>query len=304
MKVYRKWKRKMTREEFKNLVNNGIVILDGGTGSHFIAAGMPKGVCAEKWILENPEVLMKLQGAYADAGSNIVYASTFGANRERLKSTKSADIIEKLNKENIALSKAATGGRTLIAGDMSMTGITVLPDEDDEDEGFLEAIEIYKEQAKLLDEGGCDLFVVETMINLEEARAAVKAIREVSDRPIMVSMTFEGARTLYGDSPETVAEVLTEAGADAIGANCSTGPANMKAIIEAMVQNTDLPVIAKPNAGLPHQGEDGRISYDMSAAEFAEEMMQLLDAGARIVGGCCGTGPEYIGKLAEKVKAR
>lgn len=296
----------MTKEEFRNLVGKGIVVLDGGTGSHFIAAGMPQGVCAEKWILENPEVLMKLQGAYADAGSNIVYASTFGANSARLKSTKNDKIIDKINKENIALSKAATGGRTLIAGDMSMTGIMILPpeDEDEEDEGFLEAVEVYKEQAKLLEEGGCDLFVVETMINLEDARAAVKAIREVSELPIMVSMTFEGAKTLYGDFPEDIARVLTEAGADAIGANCSTGPANMKSIIEAMAANTDLPIIAKPNAGLPHQDENGKITYDMDADTFADEMMQLIEAGARLVGGCCGTGPEYIEKLANKIKNR
>lgn len=294
----------MTRDEFKQLAENNILILDGATGSHLIAAGMPAGICAEKWALENPDVLMKLQNDYAKAGSNIVYASTFGANRTRLTGFNNADIIEKLNKEMVALSKAATEGKCLIAGDMSMTGIMVLPDEDDEDEGFLEAVEVYREQAAFLAQAGCDLFVVETMISLEDARAAVKAIREISDLPIMVSMTFEGSRTLYGDTPETVARVLTEAGADAIGANCSTGPENMKPIIEAMAANTSLPIIAKPNAGLPHTDENGKPAYDMTDDEFAEEMMMLLDAGAGIVGGCCGTGPSFIRKLAEKVKAR
>ena len=292
----------MTREEFKRLTGERIVLLDGGTGTFFIAKGMPQNVCTEEWIMEHPELLNELQGGYAQAGSDIVMAPTFGANRNRLKGTRKDSEIEKINTENVRLSKIATGGKTLVAGDMSMTGLVIYPDDD---ESFDEAAEVYKEQAQILADAGCDLFAVETMISLEDARAAVRGIRMVSDLPIMVTMTFEqNGRTLYGDTPEAVAEILTEEGVDAVGTNCSSGPVNMLPIIRAMAAKTSLPIIAKPNAGLPKQDADGKVTYDLSPEDFAGEMMQLLDAGAKIVGGCCGTTPKHIEKLAEAVKNR
>ena len=292
----------MTREEFKKLVSENIVILDGATGSNLIAAGMPQGVCPEVWTIENPEAVTRLQKEYAEAGSMIVYAPTFGANSERLKGYGKATEVERINAENVAISKAAVsgdfdvpGGRILVAGDMSMTGMIIYPDDD---ESFDEAVDVYKEQAEALIKAGVDLFIVETMISLEDARAAVHAIREVCDLPVMVTMSFEtNMRTLYGDTPESVAEVLTEEGADAIGSNCSSGPANMVPVIKAMKAVTDLPLIAKPNAGLPQTGADGKVTYDLAPEGFAEQMKELIDNGAVIVGGCCGTTPAYIRSL-------
>ena len=285
----------MTREEFKKMVSENIVILDGATGSNLIAAGMPQGVCPEVWTIENPEAVTELQKKYAEAGSMIVYAPTFGGNSERLKGYGKSGEVERINTENVALSKAAVSGsdgNILVAGDMSMTGMIIYPDDD---ESFDEAVDVYKEQAEALVKAGADLFVVETMISLEDARAAVHAIREVCDLPVMVTMSFEtNLRTLYGDTPESVAEVLTEAGADAIGSNCSSGPANMVPVIKAMKAVTDLPLIANPNAGLPQTGADGKVTYDLSPEGFAEQMKELIEAGAVIVGGCCGTTPEYI----------
>ena len=289
----------MTREEFRELTQKQIVFLDGATGTHLIAAGMPQGICAEAWVREHPEVVLQLQNAYVEAGSNIIIAPTFGANRVRLKGFGKDKDIAMLNTENVKLSKEAAAGRALVAGNVSMTGLIIYPDDD---ESFDEAVDVYKEQAELLAAAGCDLFAVETMISLEDARAALHAIKAVTDLPVMVTMSFEAnGRTLYGDKPETVAEVLTEEGADAVGTNCSTGPEHMKSIIEIMTSVTKLPVIAKPNAGLPKPGPDGSVTYDLSAQDFADGVKQLVDAGARIAGGCCGTGPEYIRLLRESL---
>lgn len=292
----------MTREDFRKLTEKQILLLDGGTGTYLIDQGMPHGVCVEAWVNEHAEVLQNLQKGYAEAGSNLVMAPTFGANRERLNSYGKADDIERLNRENVQISRQAVdavASGVLVAGNMSMTGMIIYPDDD---ESFDEAVEVYKEQASLLAQAGCDLFAIETMISLEDARAAVRGIKAVSDLPIMVTMSFEeNLRTLYGDTPEDAARVLTEEGADAVGANCSAGPDAMQQVIEKMVSVTDLPVIAKPNAGKPKPGPDGKVSYDLSPEDFAQGMTRLLKAGARIVGGCCGTTPDYIRELKKLI---
>ena len=290
----------MTREEFRQLTDNRITIYDGATGSWLMAHGMPKGVCPEEWVKDHADVLKTLQSGYVDAGSQIILAPTFGANRERLKGYRKDGEIVTLNTENVRISKEASAGKAFVAGDMSMTGLIIYPDDD---ESFDEAVEVYKEQAQILLDAGVDLFAVETMISLEDARAAVHAIREICDLPIIATMSFEAnGRTLYGDTPEDAAQVLTEEGADAVGINCSTGPDNVLPLIEAMRAATDLPIIAKPNAGLPQPQADGSVTYDMNAEDFAKHMKPLIIAGATIVGGCCGTTPEYIRKLVEVVR--
>lgn len=289
----------MTREEFRELTKK-VTLYDGGTGTYLMAHGMPNNACTEVWVNENPQVLTELQRGYVQAGSQIILAPTFGANRERLRSHRIEDQIVRLNTENVALSKAAADGKALVAGDMSMSGLIIYPDDD---ESFDEAVEVYREQAELLVKAGVDLFTVETMISLEDARAALKAIRDVSDLPVMVTLSFEtNQRTLYGDTPENAAKVLTDEGADAVGTNCSTGPENMKPIIEIMAGATSLPIIAKPNAGMPKPGPDGRDIYDLGPEDYVKGMLPLIDAGAKIVGGCCGTTPEYIRALAQALK--
>lgn len=286
----------MTREEFRQLTKDGITLYDGATGSNLMAAGMSRGVCPEAWILEHPQVLTDLQKAYVEAGSRILLAPTFGANRERLKGYKKDGEIRKLNEENVRLSREAAGGKALVAGDISMSGVMIYPDDD---ESLEEAMEVYREQAQILAGTGVDLFVVETMISLEDAKAALRSIREVSELPVMVTMSFEtNGRTLYGDRPEDAAGILTEEGADAVGINCSAGPELILPYLEAMRKATDLPLIAKPNAGLPKTASDGTVTYDMSVEEFVRHMRELIRAGASIVGGCCGTTPEYIRGLA------
>lgn len=288
----------MTREEFKTLGNGYPVYLDGATGSNLLKRGMPAGVCPEKWILENRETLIGLQREYVEAGTNILYAPTFSANAVKLKEYGLADRIGQMNRELAALSKEAAGGRCLVAGDLTMTGEQLAPMGTMD---FEQLIGIYKEQIGYLADAGVDLLVVETMMSLQESRAALIAAKECCDLPVMVTMTFEAdGRTLYGTDARTAAVVLESLGASAVGANCSTGPDRMADIIRAMAEVASIPIIAKPNAGLPSLDAEGNTVYDMGSDEFADGMVQLVEAGASILGGCCGTAPEYIRKLKER----
>lgn len=288
----------MTRQEFAELTKNGPVILDGATGTNLQNAGMPVGVCPEQWILENPDVMVKLQEDYVAAGTNILYAPTFTANRIKLEEYGLQDRLEEMNRELIAISKRAAKGRALVAADMTMTGQQLYPIGD---LMFEDLVDVYKEQARVMAEAGADLFVVETMMSLQECRAAVLAIKEVCDLPVMVSLTYNpDGRTLYGTEPATATVVLQGLGADAIGINCSTGPEDMIEPVRQMAQFATIPILAKPNAGLPEL-ENGKTVYRTDAAEFASWGKKLVEAGAAIIGGCCGTMPEHIRALSEAV---
>ena len=289
----------MTREEFKEL-SKEILYLDGATGSNLVREGMPSGVCPEQWILEHPDVMLRLQKAYVAAGTDILYAPTFTSNRVKLAEYGLDNRMEQMIYELVGISKeaavSAQGRRVYVAGDLTMTGQQLKPMGTMELE---ELIDIYKEQILTLVKAGVDLLVVETMMSLAEARAALIAAKEVCELPVMVTMTFEeDGRALYGTDAETAAVVLESLGACAVGVNCSTGPAKMRRIVEMMAASTrEIPIIAKPNAGLPYLDEQGRTCYNMNAAEFAEEMRLLTEAGATILGGCCGTTPEFIREI-------
>ncbi len=289
----------MTKEQFAKLIKQGPVILDGATGTNLQKAGMPVGVCPEQWILENPEVMIKLQEDYVAAGTDILYAPTFTANRIKLEEYGLSDKLEEMNRELIAISKKAAKGKALVAADMTMTGQQLYPIGE---LMFEELVDVYKEQAKVLAEAGADLFVVEAMMSLQECRAAVIAIKEVCDLPIMVSLTYNpDGRTLYGTDPATATVVLQSLGADVIGINCSTGPEDMIEPVKEMAEYAVIPILAKPNAGLPEL-EDGVTVYKTGPEEFAACGKKLVEAGASIIGGCCGTTPEHIQALKNAVK--
>lgn len=289
----------MTKTEFAELVKKGPILLDGATGTNLQNAGMPVGVCPEQWILENPFVMIALQKAYVEAGTDILYAPTFTANRIKLDEYGLGDRLEEMNKELIALSKEAAQGKALVAADMTMTGQQLYPIGE---LMFEDLVDVYKEQAAVLANAGADLFVVETMMSLQESRAAVLAIREVCDLPIMVSLTYNpDGRTLYGTDPATATVVLQSLGADAIGINCSTGPEDMIVPVRKMAEYATIPILAKPNAGLPEL-ENGVTVYKTGPDEFAACGKQLVEAGASIIGGCCGTTPAHIKALKEAVK--
>lgn len=285
----------MNKEAFLKFCENRMVFLDGATGTNLMKAGMPAGVCPEKWILEHKDVMLKLQKAYVDAGSDIIYAPTFTGNRIKLSDYGLNDQIKEINTELVKLAKEAAGDKALVAGDITMTGRQLKPIGDLD---FEELVDVYKQQIKILEEAGCDILVVETMMSLQECRAALIAASEITDMAVMVTLTFEAdGRTLYGSDAAASAITLEAMGASAIGANCSTGPDKMEEVIRNMAQVTRIPIIAKPNAGLPSVDANGNTEYDMDADTFTEEIERLIGAGASILGGCCGSTPAYIEKL-------
>lgn len=290
----------MTKQEFQQLCRQRIIYLDGATGSNLMKAGMPVGVCPEQWILEHEQALVDLQTAYIEAGTDILYAPTFTANRIKLKEYDLENQIEEINTRLIKLSKTIAKDKALVAADLTMTGKQLKPMGPLD---FEELVDIYKEQIQYAEKAGADLIVIETMMSLQETRAAAIAAMEVSRLPVMATLTFESdGRTLFGSDAKSAAITLSHLHVDAIGANCSTGPDQMCRIIEAMAEVTDIPLIAKPNAGLPSLDENGMTVYDMDSDTFSEQMIQIVESGATILGGCCGTSPEYIKKLADKTK--
>ena len=289
----------MTKQEFQNLFERGVVLLDGAAGTNLQQAGMPGNACPEQWILEHPDVMRSLQRSYVEAGTQILYAPTFTGNRIKLAEYGLADQLADINTRLVALAKEAAQGQAFVAGDLTMTGQQLYPLGELQ---FEQLVDIYKEQAKVLCDAGADLFVVETMMSLQETRAAVIAIKEICDLPVMASLTFEDdGRTLFGTNPETAVVVLQSLGVDAVGLNCSTGPMEMVEIVGQMYAYANIPILAKPNAGLPEL-ENGQTVYKTSPQEFAEAGKKLVAAGAAALGGCCGTTPAHIKALSQAVK--
>lgn len=290
----------MTREEFLQLAARGPVILDGATGSNLRKAGMPVGVCAEKWTLEHPEAILALQKAYVEAGSNIIYAPTFTANRINLSGYGLEGQLKEINTELVKLSKQAADGRAFVAGDITTTGKVLEPKGD---MSYQALFDVYAEQISALAEAGVDLIVAETMLTLEETTVALEASQAVCDLPVMCSLTLEAdGNLLYGGTVVEAFEALQELGAAAVGLNCSVGPNQLESVVSAMKAVAKIPVIAKPNAGMPTMDEHGVAHYDMAPAAFAASMKKLVWRGARIIGGCCGTDPEYIAALCGEIR--
>ncbi|MBU5428677.1 homocysteine S-methyltransferase family protein [Kineothrix sp. MSJ-39] len=291
----------MTKQEFREFYQNKLIYLDGATGSNLQKAGMPTGVCPEQWILEHPDAILELQRAFVEAGTNILYAPTFTANRIKLAEYGLEDHLVDMNTELVRLAKQAAGGKALVAGDITMTGRQLTPMGDMD---FEELIDVYKEQIRVLDQAGVDLLVVETMMSLQETRAALIAAKEVSSLPVIASLTFESDnKTLFGTDPMTAMLVLQALGADVVGTNCSTGPDQMCEVVRQMKQVAKIPVLAKPNAGLPKLDSEGRTVYEMDAETFGKEMCLLVEAGATFLGGCCGTTVNHIRSMVEKTSA-
>lgn len=280
----------MTKREFQELVKKGIVLLDGATGSNLMRAGMPRGVCTEQWVCENPQPLIELQKAYKEAGSQIVYAPTFSANRISLANHGLQDKVEKLNKTLIGISRKAVGTDCLVAGDLTTVGKQETP--------YEELLEAYKEQITAQIEAGADLLVAETMLGETEPMAVLDAAASLCGLPVMCTLTVESDGSLFfGGNVYDAAKALEDMGADAVGINCSTGPDQLLAVTENLRKAVDIPLIIKPNAGMPVIDAQGNPVYSMGAGEFARNMKRLVGAGADIVGGCCGTTPEYIREM-------
>ena len=295
----------MNDDTFKQLTGSGLILLDGATGTNLQAAGMPSGVCPELWILENPSVLQDLQRAYFAAGSQIVYAPTFGASRLKLVShqvdpNETSDINRRLTRLSTAVRdefRLANPGRTfLVAGDLAPTGRFLFPTGD---LSWAELIGTYREQVRAMLESDVDLFVIETMMDMGETRAAVRAVQAECDLPVMVSLTLEeNGRTLSGNSMLEGVVTFASMGVSAFGLNCSFGPERLGALLEPILPISPIPLLVKPNAGLPCL-IDGKTVFPMDPESFAQAMKPLIAKGVRLFGGCCGTKPAHIQALAQ-----
>ena len=269
-----------------------VLILDGATGTGLMAAGMPRGVCVERWVLEHPQVLTDWQKQYLAAGSRLLLTPTFGANRARLAQFGEQDNVAELTRRLAALTVEAADGKALVAGDVSPTGLFCEPFGD---ASFEELVAIYAEQIAALKEAGVDLIFAETMMSLGDVRAAVVAARDAG-LPVIASVTMDGgSRTLSGMMPEAAVLCLQAAGADAVGLNCSTGVEDMAALLPGMLRFARVPLAAKPNAGTPEA--------PLTPEAFGPLCAAMADEGALLLGGCCQSSPAHIAALTNALAA-
>ena len=289
----------MTKEQFRKLTEN-ILLLDGATGSNLMASGMPRGICTETWVIEHKEIFQKLQRAYIAAGSQVIYAPTFGGNRINLAKHGLTDRIEEINRTLVGYSRELAGDGVYVAGDITTSGSFITADGD---YTYDDAFKMYQEQVKILADAGIDLIAAETMINIEETLAAVDAANSVCDLPIMCTMTVEADGSIFsGGNAIEAAVSLEAAGADAVGINCSVGPDQLVSVVRSIKENVSIPVIAKPNAGMPTIDDKGNAGYSMNPEDFASYMKILIENGASVVGGCCGTTPAFIRALHDSIR--
>ena len=282
------------------LAGEEFLLFDGAMGTQLQERGLAAGELPELLCLTNAAEITQVHASYVEAGSEVVTTNTFGANALKLGSAeKVAEVF------SAAVSCARASGARYVAADIGPTGALLQP------MGTLpfdEAYELFAQQVVAASEAGADLFIIETMADLAEAKAALLAAKENSDLPVFVTMTFdEGGRTFLGTTPEVAALTLSSLGADAVGINCSLGPKDVAPLIERMLPYASCPVMAQANAGLP-QVRDGVTTYDIGVDEYCEAVGRMLDAGVTIVGGCCGTTPDYIrgekDLLASRVPAK
>ncbi len=302
----------MQRKDFAKHIQAGPMLLDGATGTWLQAHGMPTGVCPETWALAHHALLYDLHHAYFRAGAHIAVTCTFGANETKLAHYGiGPERVEALNRDLARLAVAArdaaqsapeaTTGPLLVSGNIGPTGRFLQP------AGDLAAddlVAIYRRQVRGLLAGGVDLFSIETMMDLGQMRAALRAVRAECALPVVATLTFDATgKTLSGDDPAAAAIALAAAGADAFGANCSTGPTDMGRLLATIPDPAPLPLVCKPNAGMPRV-EDGQTFFDMDPQTFSAQLLPFVRTGTcRLVGGCCGTTPEHIAVLARAIRA-
>ncbi len=277
-----------------------VIVADGATGTMLQKAGLPAGTPAERWVLENPDPIRDLQRAYVEAGSDLIIACTFGANRARLKHTGLADQLAEVNRRAVQIAREAAGDRAYVAADIGPTGELLAPI------GKLtyeQALEIFAEQATALAQAGVDVIYVETMSDLNEMKAAVAGAQQAaSDIPIFATFSFDHhGRTNMGVKPEQAAEMLQALGVAAFGANCGATLEMTEGAVAKMHEAApQAALIAKPNAGKPHMVGREAV-YDATPEDMAEYAKKFVALGARVVGGCCGSTPEHIKAIAEAV---
>ena len=283
----------------EKLAAGKVLVSDGATGSNLQRMGLPMGQAGEVWVLENPETVKTLAQAFFDAGSDILLTCTFGGTRIRLKDSNLEDEFVRINQKAIEIVKAVVrGSDVLVSGSLGPTGKMLAPF------GTLTAEEAQAEfaaQARVLCGGGVDLIVIETQFDLNEATAAVQGVRSVDqDIPLVCSFSFDrGTHTMMGVSPEVFAEKITALDVDVLGINCGRSLSENLEALKQLRQVTEKPIWFKPNAGLPEVDDEGRSCYAVSPKEMGALAPEWIEAGAQIVGGCCGTSPDHLAEIAK-----
>jgi len=277
------------------------VIFDGGMGSMLIARGLGPGESPETWNLEKPDAVAEVQRLYYEAGSDVVHTNSFGGSPVKLADRGLADQAERINRRAAEITKSVCPAGKLVAGDMGPTGKFLKPlgDLDPRD-----AEDSYRRQAGALLAGGADLISIETMYSLEETLTALRGAKSLGDVFVIASLTYNrtknGFFTMMGDGVPKAVTALQDAGADAIGSNCSLGSADMVELTAAIRAATPRPILIQPNAGKPLAVDDS-VVYRQTAVEFAADGLRIKAAGADMIGGCCGTNPDFIKELAKAV---
>lgn len=281
------------------LLLNQPVVTDGAWGTQIQMLGLEAGACPDAWNLDNPAAIEKVASSYVQAGSRVILTNTFGANRLMLERHGLSGKAAAINRAGAEISRKAAGDNAVVFGSMGPTGKMFFNGEVSEED--LSAA--FEEQATALAEGGVQGIVIETISELDEARIALKAAKKTG-LPVVVSLVYDSGqefdRTMMGTTPEEAANALKESGADVIGANCGMGIEFIMTVTKRLRAATDLPVWIKPNAGMPEVA-DGKVSYSINPAQFAEHAKDVVMAGANFIGGCCGTSPAFISELRKAI---
>ena len=291
----------MTTDFLSRLNSGDVLVAEGATGTNLQAVGLPPGTPSDEWVIDRPDAIASLHRAFLDAGCDIIMTCTFSANRIRFRSSRYADRVSEINRKAAQFAReiADDAGREVyVGGAMGPTGELLEPLGSARAQDVTDA---YAEQAAALAEGGVDFLILETFFAIEEARAAIDGVKSASDLPLVCSFSYDrGTRTMMGVSPTAMVEALGDLGLAAIGANCGTTPENMGLVVKELTAATTLPVWAKPNAGVP-SGDPP--SYDVDPAHLALHSVQFVADGACVVGGCCGTTPEHLKAIVERLGA-
>jgi 5-methyltetrahydrofolate--homocysteine methyltransferase len=274
-----------------------IQIFDGAMGTMLQQAGLEPGKCPELWNLEEPEKVSAIHRQYVKAGANIIETNTFGANRIKLTHYGLQNKVAALNAAAVTAARQAAGTLAKVAGSVGPTGKFIAPLGE---LTFEDAYDVFFEQITALDQAGVDYIIIETIIDIQEMRAALLAAKTATCRPVICQLSFDAdGRTVTGTDARTAAVTLAALGASVIGANCSLGPAQLLPVIETLAQNCSLPISVQPNAGMPEL-INGQTVFPMSPAEMATWIPRLAAAGATFIGGCCGTTPAHIEAVRNK----
>ena len=289
--------------QLADLVKAGPVVGDGAMGTMIQAAGLVGGACPDCMNLDEPDRVLMIHRAYRDAGADYLETNTFGANRLKLAPHGLESKMEEIILRGVELAREVARDTCLVAGSVGPTGRILEPYGDTPRDQIFRS---FAEEAQMMDRAGIDFFLVETMTDISEATAALEAIRSVSARPVVVTAVFaagaRGYRTVMGTAAREAARTLAEAGALFVGTNCSNGMADALGIMKAMREGSAAAIVAQPNAGLPRV-EAGRPVYPETPAAMAAGVGALLEAGVRVIGGCCGTTPDHIRAIAAAVRA-